>query len=174
MEDTDRNTVLLGKDLLTGKEIEMEVSAFASTHTHILGRSGYGKTSLLKRITRDLVRAECGVLVLDGKNELADDLVETGAYYKLGNRSIVIDPKSEWTVGLNYLEPLSEQVTPSELAELTIEALKKFVHEEEEYKPWLEEWGPTALLPLIEAKMTLLELFDGWRAAIDRQRVSVR
>lgn len=153
-----RDSVLLGRDLLTGKEIEVKISAFASTHTHIMGRSGYGKTSLLKRVTRDLIRADCGLLVLDGKNELADDVVDTAAYYKLGRRSIVIDPKSQWTVGLNYLESLGN-AKPDELAENTIEALKKFVHEEEEYKPWLEEWGPSALVPLIEAGMTLLELF---------------
>lgn len=152
-------TILLGKDLLTGKDIEVEISAFASTHTHIMGRSGYGKTSLLKRITRDLVRADCGLLVLDGKNELADDVIDAAAYYKLGSRAIVIDPKSDWTVGLNYLEPIGN-IQPDELAELTIEALKKFVHEEDEYKAWLEEWGPSSLLPLIEAKMTLLELFS--------------
>ena len=109
------DTIPLGKDLLTGREIEVEIAAFASTHTHVMGRSGYGKTSLLKRITRDLIRAGCGVLVLDGKNELADDVIDTAAHYKLGDRSVVLDPKLEWTVGMNYLEPLG-RAEPSELA----------------------------------------------------------
>ena len=61
-------------------------------------------------------------------------------------------------MGLNYLEPMGN-TTPHELAELIMEAIKKFLHEEDEYKPWLEEWAPSSFLPLIESGMTLLELF---------------
>ena len=67
MEYEETGTILLGKDLLTGKKIEMDISALASMHTHIMVRSGDGKTSLLKRITRDLLRAGGGLLLLDGK-----------------------------------------------------------------------------------------------------------
>lgn len=164
--------IRMGSDVEAKEEfhlpIEGKVSGLASTHTYVLGSSGVGKTKWLEGIVRSLIEQGYGVVVLDGKAGetcLYENLVKYYAFRDLRDRmglaekTILIDPNDDrYSVGINYLEPLGK-TTPDALAGLVLEALKKFFGESNEYKPWLEEWLPPSLVPLIKAGFTLLELF---------------
>jgi len=103
-------------------------------------------------------------LVLDGKNDLYDETVDYLAdidseEQPLSKKTVLIDPnEAEYSVGLNYLQLMGD-TTPDALAGLVVEAFKKFCGKGNEYEAWLEEWLPPSLIPLIKAKLTLLELF---------------
>lgn len=157
-------TIHIGTNALSGKKlylpIEDEKKGLSSTHTYIPGRSGVGKSKFFEGIARDIINVGYGLIVLDGKGDLYDNLADYCALMNLKDKTILIDPnEDEWSVGINYLELLGD-TSPAALAGLILEALKKFFKEDEEYKPWLEEWTPAALVPLIKAKFTLLELFE--------------
>lgn len=153
--------IQIGTNILSGKKLSLPIEkpGLASTHTYILGSSGMGKSKFLERVARDLIQNRYGLLVLDGKNDLYNDLLDFCCLLRLANKTILIDPNDyEHSVGINYLECLGE-TSPEALAGMVLEGLKKFFKEDTEYKPWLEEWGPASLIPLINAKFTLLELF---------------
>ncbi|MCH8292590.1 type IV secretion system DNA-binding domain-containing protein, partial [Candidatus Poribacteria bacterium] len=165
-------SVEIGADVATGDKLFLPIeepnNSLSATHTYVMGGSGAGKTKWLEGIIRTIIKLGYGLIFLDGKGgnaTLYDDLVDYCADldfdgYHLAEKTTLIDPnESDYSVGINLLERIGEQ--PSDvLAELVLEALKKFFNEENETKFWLEEWLPACLVPLIKAGFTLLELFE--------------
>ena len=163
-----RAVVPIGINVLSGKQVSMPIEdpeqkgdALSSTHSYIIGGSGTGKTTVLEPIIQGIIRNGNGVIVMDGKgNDLYSRIRDFCAAYGYEDRTILIDPNEpEWSVGINYLELLGD-TRPELLAEWVLDALMKFFGEDQEYKPWLQEWGKAALPPLINAGMTLVELFE--------------
>ena len=150
--------IYLGKNVLTGKKLFLSITDLATTHAHILGRSGVGKSKLLERVARDIIKAGYGLIVLDGKGDLYDNLLNFCAYMEVPARKVrLIDPRDDHTPGLNVLERLGK-TDPATQANLVIEAIQK-MHGEDETRHWLEEWGRAILSPLCLANFTLTEVF---------------
>lgn len=155
-------SVHIGVNALNGKKLYLPVKEMAQTSTYVLGSPGVGKTKFTEGIARDLINQGYGVIVLDGKGELYNNLTKYCVLKGLEDRTVLIDPnEDDYVVGINYLELLGrkEKTKASALAGLALEGLKKFHKEDEEYKAWLEEWGPASLIPLIDAGFTIVELF---------------
>lgn len=157
------NRIYFGKSVLSCRKISIPIEGFAETHTHVLGRSGVGKSKLLERIARDIIKAKYGLIVLDGKGDLHDSLLKFCTLLRTpSDRLVVVDPDDPHSPGLNFLECLGG-TDPDTQAGIVIDALKK-MHKDEEARPWLEEWGRAVLSTLSAAGFTLTEIFSFARA----------
>jgi GTPase SAR1 family protein len=94
--------VILGKDSETGKIItigDME----RRSGLYILGRTGYGKTTLIKKIIAQDIDNGHGVFFLDPHGDAIEDLLQR-IPAKRQNDVIVLDPSDEYySFGVNPL-----------------------------------------------------------------------
>jgi len=156
----NRTHIRIGQNALSGKPINIPLEELMDTHTFVLGRSGVGKSYLLEMFARAIIQSGYGLIFLDGKGDLFDNLQKFLASRIGESKTILIDPTDDkQSIGINYLE-IFGQTSPEALASQVLEGMKKFFKEDKEYKPWLEEWGAASLLPLIKGGFTLLELFQ--------------
>lgn len=150
----------LGKNLLSGRRIDLPFEELKN-HMHIIGRTRQGKSKLLERIARDIIKSGHGLLMMDGKGDLYEDLLKFCAVLRKRERTLLVDPsEKKYSPGINYLELFTAEEDPATHAKIVMEGLKKMFGEQDVYKPWLEEWGLASLVPLIQEKQTLLELLD--------------
>jgi len=144
--------IQMGTHTQSGAKLNLPFEDFCSTHTSILGSTRAGKTKFIEGILQPVIEHGYGLVVLDGKGELYDLLVDYCAYLDLkkqlglAERTILIDPNEDFCVGINYLELMGERQRPSDLARLVLAALKKFFKEDSQTKFWLEEWGMAPIL----------------------------
>jgi hypothetical protein len=149
----------IGQNPLSRKSISIPIEALMETHTIVPGRTGMGKSCLFEIMSRTIIESGNALIFLDGKGDTFHGLQKFVAVQGLGSKTVLIDPTdTTHSVGINYME-LFGNTSPDALAELVLEGLMKFFKEDDEYKPWLEEWGPVSILPLIQEGFTLLELF---------------
>jgi len=166
------STISLGKNLLSGKKLSIPLTRLFSTHTHVLGSSGVGKSKLLESIARDIIAAAYGLILLDGKGDLYDNLLNWCARmnfppYKLR----LIDPRDSYAPGLNILKPLGNTNNNTQ-ADLVISMLQK-MRGKEDSGLWLDEWGGAALRALILAGMSITEVEAFTRLDDPRFRLAV-
>ena len=144
--------ICFGKNLLTNKKLFVPLSRFGTTHTHVLGSPGVGKSKLLEQIAQDIIQSGHGLIVLDGKGDLYDSLLKWCVSMKYpSHRLTLIDPRDPHAPSINILEPLGH-TDPSTQAEIVIEAIQK-MHGNEETRVTLEEWGEACLTPLNHGRL---------------------
>lgn len=155
----------VGTNTDTGEEEYVDFARLFDTSTYVLGRPGTGKSKFLEHLCRFIVEQGYGLVVLDGKGSLYDNLLPHLTHldnhgHRISERTTLINPNDRAvSVGINYLEPVGD-ADPYTWSRLVMQALKKFFGEDDEYKPWLEEWMSASLVPLIKAGFTLIEVFD--------------
>jgi late competence protein required for DNA uptake (superfamily II DNA/RNA helicase) len=94
--------VILGTDVETKKEIQLGDMERRSG-LYILGRTGYGKTTLLKKIIAQDIDNGHGVFFLDPHGDAIEDLLQR-IPAKRQNDVIVLDPSDEYySFGVNPL-----------------------------------------------------------------------
>ncbi len=101
--------LLLGTNDHAGKTIEVRLSAEQRTrHTHIIGASGTGKSTLLfNLISQDIQNGE-GVAVFDPHGDLIDRILGIIPANRI-NDVVLVDPSDEqYSVGFNILSAHSE------------------------------------------------------------------
>jgi hypothetical protein len=101
--------LLLGTNDHAGKTIEVRLSAEQRTrHTHIIGASGKGKSTLLfNLISQDIQNGE-GVAVFDPHGDLIDRILGIIPANRI-NDVVLVDPSDEqYSVGFNILSAHSE------------------------------------------------------------------
>jgi hypothetical protein len=101
--------LLLGTNDHAGETIEVRLSAEQRTrHTHIIGASGTGKSTLLfNLISQDIQNGE-GVAVLDPHGDLIDRILGIIPANRI-NDVVLVDPSDEqYSVGFNILSAHSE------------------------------------------------------------------
>ena len=94
VREPDTSVKLLGDaDAGPARAVGLKV-ADARQHTHIMGSTGSGKSTLMGRMILDDVAAGRGVVVVDPKGDLIADLLER-LPEAAGRRTILIDPTAD-------------------------------------------------------------------------------
>ena len=92
-----------------------------STHMHVLGASGRGKSKFLENLIRQDIEKRHGLCLIDPHGTLYDEIVAWSASLRLADRRRIhlIDPNdTEWTVGF---DPFRCDVTDSDLLSVTVD-----------------------------------------------------
>ena len=119
-------------------------------HLHVLGPSGVGKSTLLANLILQDIAAERGVVVVDPKGDLVDDVLRRLPNGAL-ERVAVLDPTDRAPLGINPLAG-SKGSAGSGLA---VEGLFGVLH-----SLWAESWGPR-LGDVLHAGLLTLALEPG-------------
>lgn len=96
-----RGVKVLGKAEVGGHSVALPV-ADARQHTHILGSTGSGKSTLMLNMILDDIHARRGVVVIDPKGDLVNDILDRLPVTVAG-RLVLIDPDQNPGATLNPL-----------------------------------------------------------------------
>src|ERR1035437_4989615 len=101
--------LLLGTNDHAGETIEVRLSAEQRTrHTHIIGASGTGKSTLLFNLIRQDIEKGEGVAVLDPHGDLVDKILSVIPESRVRD-VVLVDPSDEdYSIGLNILSAHSD------------------------------------------------------------------
>jgi energy-coupling factor transporter ATP-binding protein EcfA2 len=138
-------------------------------HIAILGKTGSGKSFLIRHLAQTDIRAGRGFLLFDLHGDLIPDLLKFAASLGIDPaRIVLIDPTSkEWAIGLNPLEATDESDRFRQVTGVT----RTFTERWNFTGARTEELFRNALLVLSENGLTLLEVAplltnDNYRAAL--------
>ncbi len=123
-------------------------------HTYVIGKTGTGKTTLLKSsIYQDMVNSK-GLAVFDPHGDMFQELL---AIVPENRREdvVVFDPSDEeWPIGLNILDPgiefASEQMRQAKITSMVLSVFRKLADD--------AQWGPRMEHILRNATLTALHL----------------
>ncbi len=160
------SALLLGHRILDGQVTEVPVGiplGQRPEHIAILGKTGTGKSSLLKHFVLQDITADRGFVFFDLHGDIQSFLLAAVAEQErirncdLSGKLIVIEPgDSEYSVGLNVLEPRTDQQNFVQIAEFA-QTLKQRWHLDA-FGPRTEELLRNALYVLSDNQLTFLEL----------------
>lgn len=163
---TPRSGVLLGHTVPTDRETPQAIrlpTAKRAEHMVVLGRTGTGKSSLLRSLCAQDIAEDCGLVHIDLHADSTAFLLRAVAQEErrrgsdLSSRLVVIEPgESEWTIGLNVLGATSERDRYRHVAEVT--AVLKQRWRLDSFGARTEELLRNTLLALSEAGLTLVDV----------------
>jgi hypothetical protein len=132
-------------------------------HLAILGRTGTGKSSLLRLMSAQDVRAGRGLVHIDLHAETTTFMLallaaeERRRGVDLSDRVIVVEPgDTQWAIGINVLEASNERERFRQMAEVA--RILKQRWQLDSFGARTEELLRNALLALSEARLTLVDL----------------
>ncbi|KAF0181136.1 MAG: ATPase [Limisphaerales bacterium] len=103
------NGLLLGENDHAGLTVPVRLSAEQRTrHTHIIGASGTGKSTLLFNLIREDIQNGEGVAVLDPHGDLIDRILGIIPSERIADVVLVDPSDGEYSVGFNILSAHSE------------------------------------------------------------------
>jgi len=132
-------------------------------HQYIVGKSGTGKTTLIKNMAIQDIRAGAGVAVIDPHGDLVEDLLNRIPKWRT-NEVVYFNPSdTDFPCGFNILETHSEE--EKELVASSIVSVFKHI--------WRDSWGPRTEYILYNAVAALLDwpgstLADVYRMLADK------
>jgi hypothetical protein len=101
--------LLLGTNDHAGETVEVRLSAEQRTrHTHIIGASGTGKSTLLFNLIKQDIENGEGVAVLDPHGDLIDKILGIIPHERIDDVVLVDPSDTEYSVGFNILSAHSE------------------------------------------------------------------
>jgi hypothetical protein len=101
--------LLLGTNDHAGETVEVRLSAEQRTrHTHIIGSSGTGKSTLLFNLIRQDIENGEGVAVLDPHGDLIDKILGIIPSNRIDDVVLVDPSDAEYSIGFNILSAHSE------------------------------------------------------------------
>jgi len=101
--------LLLGINNHAGKTVEVRLSAEQRTrHTHIIGASGTGKSTLLFNLIRQDIENGEGIAVLDPHGDLIDKILGIIPQERIDDVVLVDPSDAEYSIGFNILSAHSE------------------------------------------------------------------
>jgi hypothetical protein len=103
-----RGTKVLGRAEVGGHSVALRV-ADAREHIHLLGATGSGKSTEMTHMVLDDVKAHRGVVVIDPKGDLAQDILDR-LPASVADRLVLIDPDQERGAQLNPLAGLDDDL----------------------------------------------------------------
>ena len=153
---------VFGESTLPGDARKLAISAQDSLqHLHVLGPTGVGKSTLLLNLITQDIAAGRGVVVIDPKGDLVEDVLQRVPAERRGD-VVVLDPADEKRpVGLNVLLGSGR---PSEL--VADQVLAVF------HDLYRENWGPRTQDILHAALLTLAR--PAWHDALRLAGIAVQ
>jgi len=154
-----KDSIVIGENILNGKDVMLKDDE-RKEHMHIIGTTGSGKSKLLEHMIRSDIKNGKGLCLIDPHGDLYQSILKYVARRRMDNKVIIIDPNDEeWAVGINYLEydPTIRSST-SHASEVMKGIAKVFGGEDTDVMPRLQRWEKNALTPLIEKKLTVIEM----------------
>ncbi|MBM3303108.1 MAG: DUF87 domain-containing protein, partial [Deltaproteobacteria bacterium] len=147
--------MLIGTNVLNDQPVYLS-DKDRSTHTHIIGTSGAGKSKLMEHMIRSDIDRGNGLCLIDPHGDLYRETMEYATRKRLDRKVIPIDPNDEaWAVGINYLEyDPNLRSSTSHASEVMNGIAKVFGGENPDIAPRLQRWMRNALIPLIERQLT--------------------
>jgi len=104
-----RQGLLVGSNDHAGETIEVRLSAEQRTrHTHIIGASGTGKSTLLFNLIRQDIENGEGIAVLDPHGDLIDKILGIIPSNRIDDVVLVDPSDAEYSIGFNILSAHSE------------------------------------------------------------------
>lgn len=142
-------------------------------HLYVCGKTGVGKSTMLRTLLVDLARSGEGVGLIDPHGDLADDVIASLSSGLGGRKVIVFDPSKTDCLGL---DPVRHDGTPEGI-ERAIEMLTQIVfslYPGEMMGPMFDRHSRALLVPLLAAGENLSELArlasdDTFRAGVLRK-----
>lgn len=143
-------------------------------HLHVIGPTGVGKSTLLASLALQDIQAGSGVVVIDPKGDLVDDILARLPAERMSD-VVVLDPSDQAApVGFNPLAPVAGRQP-----DVLVDGLLAVFHQ-----LWADSWGPrtqdilhACLLTLTrrkDASLVMLPLLltnPGFRRSISQQAV---
>ena len=101
--------LFLGENVHAGKRVEVRLSTEQRTrHTHIVGASGTGKSTLLWNLIYQDIHNGDGIAVFDPHGDLIDRILGSIPQERIDD-VVLVDPSDEkWSVGFNILSAHSD------------------------------------------------------------------
>jgi len=97
-----RHTRLLGTAQVGGHRVALSV-ADARHHTHVLGSTGVGKSTLLAHLALSDIHAGRGLVVVDPRGDLVDDILDRMPAVA-ADRLVLLDPRQDPPPAFNPLD----------------------------------------------------------------------
>lgn len=135
-------TKVLGTAVVGGRKVALR-AADARKHLHLIGKTGTGKSTLLQHLALADIRDRRGLVVIDPKGDLVDDLLDRIDPSAVAGRLLLIDPRQDRIPGL---DPLAGD-TPDLAVENLVGICRNI---------WEKFWGPRADDIMKYSCMTLL------------------
>ncbi|WP_335986641.1 type IV secretory system conjugative DNA transfer family protein [Glycomyces sp. MUSA5-2] len=123
-------TKVLGTAAVGGRKVALR-AADARKHLHIVGKTGSGKSTLLQHLALADVRDRRGLVVIDPKGDLVDDLLDRIDPDAARGRLYLIDPRQDRLPGLDPLAGTDPDLVVENLVGICRSIWEKF-------------WGPRA------------------------------
>lgn len=138
-----RNFKVLGTSAATGRKVAIS-AADARHHMYVVGVTGTGKSTLLTHLVLDDIRQRRGVVVIEPKGDLINDIVDRLDPADVADRLWIIDPDQERHVGINPLAGDDLDLVTDHFVSICRNI-------------WPSHWGPRADDILRSAVLTLME-----------------
>ena len=128
-------------------------------HTHLLGATGTGKTTLIKNLVVQDLRAGHGLCVIDPKSDLIDDILLHIPDHRVNDVVLFDATDTDYPIGFNILEWVPE--TERSLTASAVVSVFRKLHQQSTWGPRLEYILRHAVVTLLEVPgSTLLDLPD--------------
>lgn len=139
-----RDTKVLGRAAEGGRKVALK-TVDARSHLHVIGKTGTGKSTLLQHLALADIRDHRGLVLVDPKGDLVDDLLDRLDPADVAGRLYLIDPKQELNPGLAPLAGKDRYLVVDQLVGICRSI-------------WHQFWGPRADDVLRFSLLTLWEL----------------
>jgi hypothetical protein len=147
---------LIGVDS-SGEPVELRYED-RTAHVALIGKSRFGKTTVLEHLIRDDLKQGTGLIVLDAHGDLTErivDLAPDGALQRL----TIVELNQETSFGLNLYECTShDSLTVDRVVGNILEIFKKLFLDERQFYPVIEEGLRNSAYVIIANGHTLHEV----------------
>lgn len=119
-------------------------------HLYILGKTGTGKSTLIKNMAINDIRSGTGVAVIDPHGDLVEDILNFIPKKRLENNQVIyFNPAdTEFPAGLNILEVRQKQ--EKQLVASSLISVFRYL--------WRDSWGPRTEYLLYNAVLALMDV----------------
>lgn len=110
-----------------------------TAHVALIGKSRFGKTTVLEHLIREDLNSGTGMIVLDAHGDLTNRIIELAPAAAL-ERMTIVELNTEASFGLNLYEcPSHDSLTVDRVVGNVIEIFKKLFLDERNFYPVIEE-----------------------------------
>lgn len=143
------NVTLMGKTYFRDHEVKFGIKKpDRRKHMYLIGKTGVGKSTLIKNMIIQDMRNGEGVAVLDPHGQLIDELLEFVPENRLDDVVIFNPADADYPVSLNMLEMVDPRQRTL-MGDSLVDVFKKY---------FAESWGPRLEYILKNCILTLLEV----------------